>query len=89
MRPISASSRRGFGSVVVALAVLVLAGNHLVVLTEDGDVGLVNATPARHEEISRFPAIEGKTWNHPVIVGNKLLVRNGQEMACFELALEK
>lgn len=64
---------------------LVLAGNHLVVLTEDGDVVLVNATPARHEEIARFQAIEGKTWNHPVIVDGKLLVRNIQEMAAFDI----
>jgi hypothetical protein len=63
----------------------VLAGNHLVVLTEDGDVVLVNATPSRHEEIARFPAIEGKTWNHPVIVDGKLLVRNIQEMAAFDI----
>jgi outer membrane protein assembly factor BamB len=64
---------------------LVLAGDHLVVLTEDGDVVLVNATPARHEEIARFAAIEGKTWNHPVITDGKLLVRNVQEMAAFDI----
>jgi hypothetical protein len=63
----------------------VLAGNHLVVLTEDGDVVLVNATPAGHEEVGRFSAIEGKTWNHPVITDGKLLVRNIQEMAAFEI----
>jgi outer membrane protein assembly factor BamB len=64
---------------------LVLAGDHLVVLTEDGDVVLVNATPARHEEVARFSAIEGKTWNHPVIASGKLLVRNIQEMAAFDI----
>ena len=64
---------------------LVLAGDHLVVLTEDGDVVLVNATPARHEELARFSAIEGKTWNHPVIADGKLLVRNIQEMAAFDI----
>ena len=64
---------------------LVLAGDHLVVLTEDGDVVLVNATPARHEEVARFSAIEGKTWNHPVIADGKLLVRNIQEMAAFDI----
>lgn len=64
---------------------LVLAGDHLVVLTEEGDVVLVNATPARHQELARFAAIEGKTWNHPVIAGGKLLVRNIQEMAAFDI----
>jgi outer membrane protein assembly factor BamB len=64
---------------------LVLAGDHLVVLTEDGDVVLVNATPTRHEEVARFSAIAGKTWNHPIIVDGKLLVRNIQEMAAFDI----
>ena len=64
---------------------LVLAGDHLVVLTEDGDVVLVNATPTRHEELARFSAIEGKTWNHPVITDGTLLVRNIQEMAAFDI----
>ena len=33
------------------------------------------------------PAIEGQTWNHPVLVGNLLLVRSGQEMVAFRLSL--
>jgi outer membrane protein assembly factor BamB len=62
-----------------------LAGDHLVVLTESGEVALVRATPERHEEVASFPAIEGKTWNHPVIADGRLLVRNLQEMAAFDL----
>jgi outer membrane protein assembly factor BamB len=70
--------RYGYGQVM-------LAGDHLIVLTEDGDVVLVRASPARHEEVARFSAIEGKTWNHPVIADGKLLVRNLQEMAAFDI----
>jgi outer membrane protein assembly factor BamB len=55
------------------------------VLTEEGEVVLVKATPERHEELARFSAIEGKTWNHPVIAGGRLLVRNAEEMAAFDI----
>ena len=50
-------------------------------------VGPVAATPEGFEELARFPAIEGRIWNHPALVGNVVLVRNGQEMAAFRLPL--
>jgi len=70
--------RYGYGQVI-------LASGHLIVLTESGELALVRATPEGHREVVRVPAIEGKTWNHPAINDGYLLIRNGTEMAAFDL----
>jgi outer membrane protein assembly factor BamB len=64
---------------------VILASGHLVITTEDGEVVLVRATPAGHQELARISALEGRTWNHPALADGFLLVRNAAQMAAFDL----
>jgi outer membrane protein assembly factor BamB len=61
----------------------------LLIAAEDGRAVLLAADPAEHRELCSFQALEGKTWNHPVLVGDKLYLRNAQEAACYQLRLSE
>ena len=64
---------------------MLLAGEHLLVQAESGEVVLLEANVDRYVELGRFQAIEGKTWNHPVLHRGRLFVRNAGEAACYDI----
>jgi outer membrane protein assembly factor BamB len=76
------SGRYGHGQVI-------LAGDLLIVQTEEGEVVLVEPRPESHHEIARFTVFTQKTWNPPALAGHFLIVRNDLEAACYELQLNR
>ena len=78
--------RRWKGPKYGGQVLLVENSDVLIVLSEKGEVVAVRAEPSAFEELAKFQAIEGKTWNHPVIANGRLFVRNAEEAACYALA---
>lgn len=63
------------------------AADVILVQAESGDVAMVAASPDQYQELAKFPALDGRTWNTLCLSGAHLLVRNAEEAACFELPL--
>lgn len=58
----------------------------LVMAENSGEIALVAATPERFEKLAEFPVLgRRKAWNNLCLSGNRLLVRNDEEAACYEL----
>jgi outer membrane protein assembly factor BamB len=60
----------------------------LVMAENTGKLALVEATPERFNKIAEFTALgRRKAWNNLCLVGNRLIVRNDEEAACYELPI--
>ena len=63
----------------------ILLRDVLLITAENGEVVLLDPVPNERRELTKFQALNGKTWNPPAMVGDLLLVRNDQEAACYRL----
>lgn len=70
---------------------LVFADGHLYCLSENGVVGLVEATPAGYREKGRFRITQDSlpTWTHPVISGGRLYLRDQDTIYAFDVRQKK
>ena len=62
-------------------------GGLLLVQAESGEVVVVACSPEKHRVLGRFAALDGQTWNTLCLAGDRLLVRNAEEAACYRLPL--
>lgn len=72
--------RYGFGQ-----AVLLRNAGCILLAAENGDAVLIKANPDGFEEMGRIPVLDDKTWNHPIVVGDRAYMRNGRTAAAVSL----
>jgi outer membrane protein assembly factor BamB len=66
---------------------LVYADGNLYCLSENGVVGLVEATAAGYKEKGRFRIEQGSlpTWAHPVVAGGRLYLRDQDTIYAYDV----
>ncbi len=73
--------KRGFGK-----GSLIIVGDKLLALSDQGKLIIAEATPDAYKEIRAFQVLKGKSWTAPAWVDGKLYVRNLSKMACYKLS---
>jgi len=63
------------------------ADGHLYFHYENGVVALVEASPDGYKEVGSFkvPKTQGAAWAHPVVVGGRLYLREGDLLYCYDV----
>ncbi len=62
---------------------VILVGDKLVALADEGQLVIVEATPAAYRELCRCQAVTGKCWSTPAFSDGRIYVRSTKEGACL------
>jgi len=73
------SGNPGFASVIKV-------GGKILVLTEDGELVLLEPNPAAYTEIARFQALSGTSWNHPAFSNGRIYARSNTQIVALDVA---
>jgi hypothetical protein len=73
---------RGFSK-----STLLLVGDKLIILDEDGNLGLASATPQGLEVHARAQVLEKFAWTVPTLVGTRLYLRDERTLKCLDLGV--
>ncbi len=64
---------------------LIRVDDRLLVLGEDGRLGLVECDPEGYRETALARPLRGRCWTQPVLADGRLLLRNQSEVVCLDL----
>jgi outer membrane protein assembly factor BamB len=64
---------------------VILAGNTVIALADNGELVVVAANPEKYTELSRSKVVDGKCWSTPALANGKIYIRSTKEGACLDL----
>jgi hypothetical protein len=69
-----------------ARAQLLFADQKLILLDEEGVLGLATVSPQGLKVLARAPILENRAWTPPTLVGRTMYVRDRKTMAAYDLS---
>ncbi|MEI7730084.1 MAG: PQQ-binding-like beta-propeller repeat protein [Verrucomicrobiota bacterium] len=64
---------------------VILAGNNLLALADDGQLVAVEASPNGYKELARTKAVDGKCWSTPALSDGRVYIRSTKQGVCLDL----
>ena len=63
---------------------VILSGNKLIALADNGELSIVEATPNQYNEMARKKVLNGKCWSTPILSNGLVLARSTKEAICID-----
>ena len=73
-------SERGFGP-----GNCILVGEHLIVLSDAGELAIVAADPSKYRELARQKILDGKCWSTPAFADGSIYIRSTKQAARIDV----
>jgi len=75
----SSSGREGDNAAMVA------TGQYLFFLTDGAELIVARSDPKQFEVLKKYSVADSPTWAHPVVVGNRILIKDASSLALLSL----
>lgn len=68
---------------------LIRVGDRLIVLSEEGDLVLAEATPRKYRQLAKVEMLHGRCWTPPTLAHGRLYLRNQEELVCLDVSASR
>ena len=65
--------------------IVIVDGTIIAMNGKDGDLIMAELKPDAYKELGRLKPLGGQSWTAPILANGKLIIRNKQELGCYDL----
>ena len=65
---------------------VILAGEQILVLSDKGELVLIDAKADAYKESARADVLDGKCWSTPILANGRIFARSTKEAVCLDVS---